>query len=320
MRFKSGFRLKTDFFCDCTLNSNSIGNKIKNSIQGVTARHTARHILSYPPILYTNMTFDTISAEMARAKALYANHQYDECLHVLHAAKAQFIQLSSYLCHEQLRAESAHEAQTARDAFEYACLCHARQGSAAGFRLEFGGLRYYYDESLSGILPESPKQPLLTGLYFLTLLIDNRIGEFHAELEQCAPEALSSVYIRPIIEIERHLMDGTFTKVVEARQTVPTNDYDVFLQKLIARVTQTIAEGIEASCQTIPLPAAQHLLSIGGNPTLTAEALAGLKAKGVVSQNVLQFSGSHSMQGDAVPHREMLRMNVAKAKGTTAAV
>lgn len=38
------------------------------------------------------------------------------------------------------------------------------------------------------LLPPSPQQPLLQGLDLLRLLVQNRIAEFHTELELISPE------------------------------------------------------------------------------------------------------------------------------------
>ena len=262
------------------------------------------------------MSFEAIAGHMSRATALYTSQKYEACLAELDSARPLFAQLSSFLCHERLRTEAAHEAQTVRDAYEYACLCHARLGASAGFQLEFDGLRYYYADEVTAVIPASAKQPLLTGLYLLTLLIENRIGEFHAELELLPMDALTSMYIRPVIDIERYMMDGTFTKLAEARSTVPTNDYDVFFHKLIERVTQTIGEGIEASCAVIPQAAAKHLLAVGGDDATTSAVMQKLCASGTITPDgeMLHLDVTERA-ADKIPYQQIFRKTIACARG-----
>ena len=66
-------------------------------------------------------------------------------------------------------------------------------------------------------LPESAYKYQLLGLNLLFLLSQNRVAEFHTELELLpADQIQSNVYIRHPLSLEQYLMEGSYNKVCEA--------------------------------------------------------------------------------------------------------
>lgn len=65
-------------------------------------------------------------------------------------------------------------------------------------------------------LPESSFKCELLGLNLLCLLSQNRVAEFHTELELFAyPDVhiLENVYIKHAVSLEQYLMEGRYNKV-----------------------------------------------------------------------------------------------------------
>lgn len=63
-------------------------------------------------------------------------------------------------------------------------------------------------------LPESAFKDQLFGLNLLLLLSQNRVAEFHTELELLpADQIQSNVYIRHPVSLEQYLMEGNYNKV-----------------------------------------------------------------------------------------------------------
>lgn len=63
-------------------------------------------------------------------------------------------------------------------------------------------------------LPESSFKDQLFGLNLLLLLSQNRVAEFHTELELLpADQIQSNVYIRHPVTLEQNLMEGNYNKV-----------------------------------------------------------------------------------------------------------
>ena len=66
---------------------------------------------------------------------------------------------------------------------------------------------------ISEALVKSDREFIVLGLNLLFLLSQNRIAEFHTELEVISQEGLSNYYIKHPIELEQHVMEGSYNKV-----------------------------------------------------------------------------------------------------------
>ena len=66
------------------------------------------------------------------------------------------------------------------------------------------------------------------GLNLLRLLVQNRIAEFHTELELLPVKALEHPCIKHAVELEQSFMEGAYNRVLSARQAVPHDTYYMF--------------------------------------------------------------------------------------------
>jgi len=62
-------------------------------------------------------------------------------------------------------------------------------------------------------LVESAYKYQLLGLNLLYLLSQNRVSEFHTELELLPPDQIHNVYIKHPLSIEQYLMEGRYNRV-----------------------------------------------------------------------------------------------------------
>ena len=93
------------------------------------------------------------------------------------------------------------------------------------------------------LLPQSDMENTLVGLNLLRLLVQNRIAEFHTELEVIPPAAQESVYVKQSIMLEQWLMEGAYNKVMNARTSAPGIDY---AQHFLDALTDTVKEELAA--------------------------------------------------------------------------
>eukprot|EP00112_Aurelia_sp_Birch-Aquarium-sp1_P001694 Seg1183.10 transcript_id=Seg1183.10/GoldUCD/mRNA.D3Y31 product="26S proteasome non-ATPase regulatory subunit 8" protein_id=Seg1183.10/GoldUCD/D3Y31 len=127
---------------------------------------------------------------------------------------------------------------------------------------------YYYD--YSGILPESPYMYQLLGLNLMSLLAQNRLGEFHTELELLpAKEIQNSVYIRCPVALEQYLMEGSYHKVFLAKDNVPAEAYYFFINILIDTLRDEVAACMEKSYQQISFKEATRMLFFQNDANMT---------------------------------------------------
>ena len=93
------------------------------------------------------------------------------------------------------------------------------------------------------LLPQSDMEHTLVGLNLLRLLVQNRIAEFHTELEVIPAAAQESVYVKQSIMLEQWLMEGAYNKVMNARTNAPGIDY---AQHFLDALTDTVKEELAA--------------------------------------------------------------------------
>uniref|UniRef100_A0A2N9IH87 PCI domain-containing protein n=1 Tax=Fagus sylvatica TaxID=28930 RepID=A0A2N9IH87_FAGSY len=133
-----------------------------------------------------------------------------------------------------------HELSLARDTYEHAVVLSVKTEDQDAFERDFFQLKPYYTDA-GNRLPPSPQEHPILGLNLLRLLVQNRIAEFHTELELLSPTALENPCIKHAVELEQSFMEGAYNRVLSARQTVPHDTYVYFMDLLAKTVRDEIA-------------------------------------------------------------------------------
>ncbi len=77
----------------------------------------------------------------------------------------------------------------------------------------------------------------LLGLNLLCLLSQNRVAEFHTELERLPhKEILNNVYLKHPVNLEQYIMEGSYNKVILAKGNVPAESFKFFMEILLDTV------------------------------------------------------------------------------------
>jgi 26S proteasome regulatory subunit N12 len=91
------------------------------------------------------------------------------------------------------------------------------------------------------------------GLNLMHLLVDNRLSEFHAELELLSEDEVGTPYVSFPITLERQLMVGSYDEVLDAGSNVPDPSYSFFMENLLETVRDSIADCVEVSYKSMKL-------------------------------------------------------------------
>lgn len=119
---------------------------------------------------------------------------------------------------------SKEELLIARDVLEIGAQWSVAQGDIPSFERYMSQLKcYYYDYNSE--IPESAFKYQLLGLNLLFLLSQNRVAEFHTELELIPVEKLQDIYIRHPLSLEQYLMEGSYNKVRPKYNTIHNIPY-----------------------------------------------------------------------------------------------
>lgn len=157
---------------------------------------------------------------------------------------------------------TVQELNVSRDTLEIGAQYCVAKKDTQGFQRYMAQLQsYYYD--YAGKLPESAFMYQLLGLNLLCLLSQNRVAEFHTELERIPLEQIkNNVYIRHPVSMEQYIMEGSYNKILHAKGNVPAESFKYFIDILLNTVRDEIASCLEKSYPEIGCAEAARMLSL----------------------------------------------------------
>ena len=163
------------------------------------------------------------------------------------------------------------ELSLARDVYEHAALYSLRTGDETTMERSFAQLSSFYSDTQS-LLPPSSNRPGLIGLDLMRLVVQNRIAEFHTQLELISPEELRHPSIEYAIQVEQWLMEGAYNKVLEAGKSQPSDAHKPLLDQIAVTVRDEIASCCEKAYSKLKLPDAQRLMRFDSEATVRGYA------------------------------------------------
>ncbi|KAK3141547.1 hypothetical protein QOZ80_4BG0335290 [Eleusine coracana subsp. coracana] len=110
------------------------------------------------------------------------------------------------------------------------------------------------------MIPPSPDEYPIRGLYLLKLLADNKIADFHTELELLPLEALNHPCIKYVVELEQSFMEGAYNQWINAREAIPHDTYVYFMDHLADTVRYEIADCTGQAYDYLPVKDAKKML------------------------------------------------------------
>ncbi|CAL5442751.1 unnamed protein product [Camellia sinensis] len=126
--------------------------------------------------------------------------------------------------------------------YEHAVVLSVKIEDQDAFERDFFQLKPYYTDAqqlLIDRLPPSPQEYPILGLNLLRLLVQNRIAEFHTELELLSASAMENNCLKHAVELEQSFLEGACNRVLSARQSVPHETY-VYFMDLLAKTVSVV--------------------------------------------------------------------------------
>ncbi|RDY01771.1 26S proteasome non-ATPase regulatory subunit 8-like A [Mucuna pruriens] len=199
-----------------------------------------------------------VSQLFDRFKAAFLRNDYGTCSNLLSQLK---VLLTGFRSLPPLFADTpnaVHELTIARDIYEHAVVLSVKIEDQDAFERDFFHTR----------LPPSPQEYPILGLNLLRLLVQNRIAEFHTELELLSSTALENPCIKHAVELEQSFMEGAYNRVLSARQTVPHDTYVYFMDLLAKTVRDEIAGCSEKAYDYLSIKDAKQMLLFSSDQEL----------------------------------------------------
>jgi len=146
---------------------------------------------------------------------------------------------------------SKRELLVARDILEIGAQWSCASEDIPAFERYMSMLKTYYMDYKND-LPESSYKYQLLGLNLLYLLSQNRVAEFHTELELLpAREIQTNIHISHPVSLEQFLMEGSYNKIFLSKENVPAASYTYFMEILLNTVRDEIASCAEKTYEKI---------------------------------------------------------------------
>ena len=143
----------------------------------------------------------------------------------------------------------------AREILELAVFLAIKNEDSSGFQRGVSSVRPYYDLGAS-----SENQNTVLGLNLLYLLVENKLADFHSELELLNDAQLKSKEIKFCTELDQHLNVGSYDQVLTSAKNPPMEYYNFFLRSLLDTVRINIGDCAAASYSKLSIDAAKSVL------------------------------------------------------------
>ncbi|KAG9441775.1 hypothetical protein H6P81_017629 [Aristolochia fimbriata] len=208
-----------------------------------------------------------VSQIFERFKAAFVRSDFDTCRRLLSQLKVLLTEFPSLPPLFQKTANAVHELTLAREIYEHAVVLSVKTEDQDAFERDFFQLKPYYTDTC-GLIPPSPQEYPILGLNLLRLLVQNRIAEFHTELELLPASALENPYIKHAVELEQSFMEGAYNRVLSARQTVPHDTYVYFMDLLAKTVRDEIAGCSEKAYDYLSVADAKQIMMFSSDQEL----------------------------------------------------
>jgi len=209
---------------------------------------------------------------------------------------------------------SATELQIAREILEIGAFYSLEKRDVASFERYVAQLRSYYQDYKSHGLPDSPNRAHILGLNLLHLLAQNRLAEFHLELQLLNfSEIQTNNFLRFPVEYEEYLMQGSYNKIFKQCQNLPAPNFQFFVDLLFDSIREQVATCMEASYQSMSADAAAKMIlmdSAKQKPLFNEYAA---KRGWILKGNVYEFPKEVKRE-DTVPSEELVETAISYAR------
>lgn len=204
------------------------------------------------------------------------------------------------------------ELLVARDILEIGAQWSLATKNIPSFERYISQLKCYYLDYKDD-LPESAYKYQLLGLNLLCLLSQNRLAEFHTELELLPVKDLqSNIYIKHPVSMEQYLMEGSYNKVFLARGNVPAESYNYFIDILLNTIRDEIAGCIEKAYEKVQFNEAARMLFFESQKPMKDYAAAHSWQLG--KDNFFYFTQDEKKTDEKIPAIELAEQTIEYAR------
>ncbi|XP_052058736.1 26S proteasome non-ATPase regulatory subunit 8-like [Mytilus californianus] len=209
-------------------------------------------------------------------------------------------------------APTKQELLVARDILEIGAQWAIAKKDTTAFERYMAQLKCYYMDYKEN-LPESTYKYQLLGLNLLCLLAQNRVAEFHTELELLPVKELqNNIYIKHPVSMEQYLMEGSYNKVFLAKGNVPAENYTFFINILLNTIRNEIASCIEKAYEKLALQEAARMLFFESVKPMKEYAVQ--RGWTLASDSFFYFQQEKKVTDESIPAMQLAEQTIEYAR------
>ncbi|CAH1101913.1 unnamed protein product [Psylliodes chrysocephalus] len=202
----------------------------------------------------------------------------------------------------------------ARDVLEIGVQWSIAANDITAFERYMAQLKCYYFD-YNNQLPESAFKYQLLGLNLLFLLSQNRVAEFHTELELLPSDHIQNdVYIRHPLSIEQYLMEGSYNKIFLAKGNVPAANYNFFMDILLDTIRVEIADCLSVAYEKISVKDIARMLYLPNEEAAKNFAKKAFQNKAWKLNNEFFHFIPEEKTHEPIPSKELAQQAIEYAK------
>merc|ERR1711871_86437 len=205
-------------------------------------------------------------------------------------------------------ASANEERQLACEVFELGVLACVNSGDKEQFQRYVSALHPYYSQYKI----DSPLKFQVRGLHLLFLLVENRLGDFHGELELMTEAEKQESAISFCIQLDRHLMMGSYKEVMIEAATPPFSHYTFFLKSLLETVRVNIVDCISTSYKNLTLSGAKEILMFTSTEE-TKTFIHEFHPEWKIQGDLIDVAGHVTLNSEEIPSMKLVEQTLTYA-------
>ncbi|KAK1445023.1 26S proteasome non-ATPase regulatory subunit 8 like protein [Babesia gibsoni] len=148
-----------------------------------------------------------------------------------------------------------------RDVYEIGILVSISSGDIESFEGFCAQIHPFYFD-YTKVLKPSGCMDVIVGIRMLHLLTENRIGDFYMLLELLPQDIRQSHNVCHVIELEKAMMEGNLSRLIEVNKAAPCEYYKSLSYKLADTARSKIAASMEVAYASLSLDVATRMLKL----------------------------------------------------------
>lgn len=170
---------------------------------------------------------------------------------------------------------------------------------------------YYFD--YASVMPASPRAGHLLGLNLMRLIAQNRIAEFHTELELVPTELRTDSHVAYALRLEQQLTDGAYATILSNAADVPDASFRFFMDTLCVTARKETADCAERAYELLDKATLVRLLALEDPAEVDTLAM---ERGWVVTGDTVRFGGDDAGEAavDLELSMDLIKRNMEYAK------